>query len=93
MPQPAVASTRSRTAVLGGCWSVQEPAWLGAELAFLRCLKRAIQLAASSGSGSGEDDPLAAIDEFAGGVEVSGVAGGLGDHVQQDLAQAGQPPV
>jgi DNA-binding MarR family transcriptional regulator len=52
-------------------------------LAFLRGLMRAIQLAASSGSGSGEGYPLAAIDEFAGRVEVPGVTGGLSDHVQQ----------
>lgn len=78
---------------LRGRWTVWEAGWLGSELVFLRGRMRAIQLAASSGSGSGEDHPLAAIDEFAGRVEVPGVTGGLGDHVQQHLTQAGQPPV
>lgn len=31
---------------------------------------------------SGEDQPLAAVDELTSGVEVSGVAGGLGNRMQ-----------
>jgi MFS family permease len=35
----------------------------------------------------GEDDPLPAVDQLAGRVQVAGVGGGLGDHVQDGLAQ------
>ena len=35
----------------------------------------------------GEDDPLLAVDQLAGRVQVAGVGGGLGDHVQDGLAQ------
>jgi hypothetical protein len=35
----------------------------------------------------GEDEPLAAVDQLAGGVQVAGVGGGLGDHVQDGAAQ------
>src|SRR5712691_302231 len=51
-------------------------------------------LPASGSSGwpvaSGEDEPGLAVDEFTGGVQVAGVAGGLSDHVQQDLPQVVQ---
>src|SRR5689334_7676187 len=36
---------------------------------------------------AGEDEPLAAVDQFAGRVQVAGVSGGLGDHVQDRVAQ------
>jgi hypothetical protein len=42
---------------------------------------------------SGENQPLPAVDEFAHGVQVAGVGGGLGDHVQDDLAQVVEAPV
>jgi hypothetical protein len=44
------------------------------------------------GPEAGEDHPPPAVEQLAYGVEVAGVACGLGDHVQHDLAQAGQPP-
>jgi hypothetical protein len=36
------------------------------------------------------DEPGLAVDEFTGGVQVTGVGGGLGDHVQQDQPQVAQ---
>src|SRR5579871_5090096 len=35
----------------------------------------------------GEDEPLAAVDQLAGRVQVTRVGGGLGDHVQERAAQ------
>ena len=34
---------------------------------------------------SGKDEPQPAVEELAGGIEMPGVAGGLRDHVQEDL--------
>jgi hypothetical protein len=34
-----------------------------------------------------EHEPLAAVDQFAGCIQVAGVGGALGDHVQQSPAQ------
>src|SRR5215475_8722146 len=40
----------------------------------------------------GEHYPLLAVDELACRVEVTGVAGGLTDHMQDDLAHVIEPP-
>src|SRR5215475_6943485 len=40
----------------------------------------------------GEHYPLLAVDELACRVEVTGVAGGLTDHMQDDLAHVVEPP-
>jgi hypothetical protein len=42
-----------------------------------------------------DDDPLAAVEEFGGGVQVARVAGGLLEHVQHDDPQLGKalPPL
>lgn len=39
---------------------------------------------------SGEEEPGLAVDEFAGGIQMTGVGSGLADHVQQDLPQVVQ---
>ena len=41
----------------------------------------------------GVHEPLLPVDEFANRVEVSGVAGGLGDHVEQDIPKVVQAPL
>src|ERR1017187_5679246 len=41
---------------------------------------------------AGEDKPGPAVDKLAYRVEVTGMTGGLGYHVQDDLAQIVQPP-
>ena len=41
--------------------------------------------ARSQGYWSGVHKPLLPVDEFANRVEVSGVARGLGDHMEQDI--------
>ena len=41
----------------------------------------------------GQLRPLLPVDEFASRVEVSGVAGGLGDRVEQDLPKIVQAPL
>jgi hypothetical protein len=42
---------------------------------------------------AGSGHPLAAVNKLAGRVEVAGVTGCLGDDVQDDRAEIGQPPV
>ena len=41
----------------------------------------------------GVHQPLLPVDEFANRVEVSGVAGGLSDHMEQDIPKSVQAPL
>lgn len=49
--------------------------------------------ARSQGYWSGVHQPLLPVDEFANRVEVSGVAGGLSDHMEQDIPKIVQAPL
>ena len=49
--------------------------------------------ARSQGNWSGVHQPLLPVDEFAHRVEVSGMAGGLSDHVEQDIPAIVQAPL
>jgi hypothetical protein len=49
--------------------------------------------ARSQGYWSGVHQPLLPVDEFANRVEVSGVAGGLSDHMEQDIPNIVQAPL
>ena len=49
--------------------------------------------ARSQGYWLGVHQPLLPVDEFANRVEVSGVAGGLSDHMEQDIPKIVQAPL
>lgn len=49
--------------------------------------------ARSQGFWLGAHQPLLTVDEFAGRVEVSGVTGGLGDHMEQDIPKIVEEPL
>ena len=49
--------------------------------------------ARSPGHSLGVHQPLLPVDEFAGRVEVSGVTGGLSDHMEQDIPKVVQAPL
>lgn len=49
--------------------------------------------ARSQGYWLGVHQPLLPVDEFANRVEVSGVTGGLSDHMEQDIPKIVQAPL